>query len=192
MLARFATSLVIALGLLLNGTSARADDEARTVSSPAASASAAARPERQRAYYGWQLLGTDIASLLVGQAISDSGTGALTGMTGYALGAPIIHAIHGNYGTAFASLGLRLGLPVAGGFMGGVVYSIKYEYEDMDVLAYIAVGLVLGATTATLVDSLLLGWTDERAPEPEESRYGLVPQISVGENGVSLGVLGRF
>lgn len=192
MLARFSTSMVMALGLLVHGTSARADDNAGTRTSPEAGASIATRPERQREYYGWQVLGADMASLLVGLAITDSGTGALTGMTGYALGGPIIHATHRNYGTAVASLGLRLGLPMAGGLMGRGVYSIEHEGEDWDVLAYMAAGVVLGAITAAMLDWAILGWTDKHAPSPREPRHGLVPQVTAGEHGVSLGVLGRF
>lgn len=192
MLAKRLTSMVFALALLVDGTSASGDDIAPKGRSPGASASMAIRPERQREYYGWQVIAADVASLLVGLAMPDGGHGAIIGVTGYALGGPVIHALHGNNGTAVASLGLRLGLPLAGGLMGGVVYDYEHEEEDFDVLEYLAVGVVLGTATAALVDWAVLGWTDEHAPRPAEPKYVLVPQVAVGENGMSLGVLGRF
>lgn len=189
MLARISITMVVALGLLVDATSARADDDARTET--AAAASAAATAERQRDYYGEQVIAADVASLLAGLAISES-EGAIVGVTGYALGGPIIHAIHRNYGTAATSLGLRVGLPITSAYMGLAVYHLQHEHEDWDVLAYMGMGLVVGTVTAAVVDWAVLGWTDRPAPGPEGRAYVLVPRVAVGESGVSLGVQGSF
>src|SRR5665647_2567495 len=42
---------------------------------------------------------------------------AVAGAITYALGAPLVHGARNNNGPAFASLGLRVALPVAGGWL---------------------------------------------------------------------------
>lgn len=84
-------------------------------------------PERvanKKSWYGWQTLTTDglaLTGFAVAGALSESPDSsiyniiALGSLSSYMLGAPIIHAAHGNWGAAAGSLGLR-SLPLGSSF----------------------------------------------------------------------------
>ena len=86
-----------------------------------------------RRWYGDSILATDAAALALGfgaVAVSQShGTNdlalplALGGAFTYLTGGPIVHATHGRTGMAFGSLGVRVGIPLAGAGVGALVGS---------------------------------------------------------------------
>lgn len=144
-------------------------------------------------WYGWQVLVVDGVSLLVA-------TPALPplGVAGYVLGAPIVHAAHGSWGTAAGSVGLRVGLPLLGAFVGS-------EGLDRGSCRELCVGGVIGAgagiLTAIALDAAALSWEtvpvtkqdrDEARARPARS-FAVSPGIAPRrEGGVDVGVTGVF
>jgi len=159
----------------------------------------------RRHWYGWQTALVDAASLSLGAsvaALSDQGhdsdvSGAVGGIVvaSYVLGGPIVHAAHGQWGTAGASLGLRLGAPV-GGALGGLLlgYAVCPRHDDRDVpcsAVTAGVGGFLGFATALVVDSAVLAY------EPEPNVNGpqgvrLVPIVIAERNHWGAGIGGSF
>ncbi len=97
------------------------------------------------AWYGWETLIVDGASILTAPLIVGAG--------GYVFGAPIVHITHGNPGHAAASLGLRLVLPLGGGALAYT--TTRSGYSTLTAFA-------LGALTAMTLDSLLLAHDDDQ------------------------------
>ena len=176
--------VAVALVLISTTMAAHAQPGSHPGPPPAYVQPAPAAPQETRiGYYGWQVLLCDVSSVI---ALFGERTTAL-GMGGYLLAGPLVHASHGNTGRAWASAGLRLGLPVLGGVIGG---ASEGSSDPLGVAYGMVVGGMVGAVGAMIIDSAALGW-DQR---PVQSARPLVavPQVSVDEHGVSLGVLGRF
>ena len=116
-----------------------------------------------REWYGLPTLVIDVAALgvFVGGVLaadhhSDaSGPLVLAGLGGYVVGGPIVHLTQHRVGMMFASLGLRVGAPLAGmGFgaiVGGVYYSSTCHTDGCGL-----VGMALGAAWG-LLGGLLVG-----------------------------------
>lgn len=74
----------------------------------------------RRNWYGWQVLLVDVGSIavnvvgIVAESRVLSGVGAIAQF----IGAPIVHWTHRRVGFGFASLGVRLGLPLLGALVG--------------------------------------------------------------------------
>jgi hypothetical protein len=62
--------------------------------------------------------GLSIAAMTLGPAITRDADIAAMGLSGYFLGAPIVHLAHGRGGAAAKSFALRAGLPLLGGMIG--------------------------------------------------------------------------
>lgn len=132
---------------------------------------------QRREWYGWQTALADVAALALGATVigisgnrsggSDVGSvvGVLT-VSSFALGAPAVHAAHGQWEKAGASLGLRLGAPAAGALGGFLVGSASCPHDESDVPCSAiggGLGLFIGAATAIIVDSAVIAY----GPEPE-------------------------
>ena len=132
----------------------------------------AARSEQPPpASYGSQTGALDLAAILtvgIGAATQVPLIAALGGAT-YLLGGPVTHWAHGHIGRGFGSLGLRIALPVAFGYLGGVFGSgISCSAEDCrfyNALGGSALGIAVGATGAMLLDGLWLAHEPEPKPE---------------------------
>lgn len=78
-------------------------------------------------WYGWKLLIVDGAVITsgVGLAVADApAAGAITAVSGYVLGGPIVHWAHGQVGRGFVSLGGRIVIPLlTGATVLGVTYA---------------------------------------------------------------------
>jgi len=100
----------------------------------------------------------------------------LTGFGGYFLGGPIVHLGYGQPLLALGSLGLRIGLPVA-----GVLLAPPCETGEAEFICGgpFALG---GALAAMLIDDIVLG----KVPRPYEG-----PEV-YGESSFSLGFLPQF
>ena len=180
---RFAI-IAVALVLISTTMAAHAQPGSHAGPPPAYVQPVPAAPQETRiGYYGWQVLLCDLSSVI---ALFGERTTAL-GMGGYLVLGPIVHASHGNTGRAWASAGLRLGLPLLGGVIGGASHG---SGDALDIMAGMVVGGMAGALGAMIIDSAALGW--EQRPVQRERPLVVVPQVSVAEHGVSLGVLGRF
>lgn len=158
-------------------------------------------------WYGWQTLTVDGASTaLVGLGVAASGSPtasaglALTGVSGFALGAPIVHAAHGRWGVAAADLGLRAGAVALGGFVGAEVgrEAAPASCNSVllgclgDTLDGLAVGATVGAVAASVLDAALLA---KYTPEPKETpapSFSWSPSASMVRGGGTAGVTGTF
>ncbi|HKY36721.1 MAG TPA: hypothetical protein VJN18_12315 [Polyangiaceae bacterium] len=159
-----------------------------------------------RRWYGWQTLSLDVASLTIGAiGVKDMGEPGSTsilmgsiGITGYTLGAPFVHWVHGQPGKAASSLGLRIVLPLipVGLLSASSAARCPGANEEDDaqhcrlVLRTMAVLGTVGMLVASGVDASALSW------EPEVRQRGtlaLAPLLGWdgGRGGVA-GVAGLF
>lgn len=139
---------------------------ARAPTTRDASAGRDGSPENA-SWYGWQTLITDGAALLAAPIAPAAGVGL------YLVGAPLVHATHGRFGTAAGSFGLRLGAPLVGGVTGIVLWGLGSdcgfdgpELCGLGSVLYGAVGAGLGVITAVTLDASLLA----REPAPPQAK----------------------
>jgi hypothetical protein len=113
---------------------------------------------------------------------------------GFAIGAPTIHLVHHRWGGAAKSLGLRLALPVLGGWIGSKFGpSLRDNCHDCDAQdgapnneKQIFAGIGVGVVAAMAVDTwLIAGEDDSREP-------AITPSVRAANGGVSFGLAGRF
>jgi hypothetical protein len=148
-------------------------------------------------WYGYQLLLADALSVGLVYAGAGSGTGALAtaGVGGMLLGAPIVHAVQGEPGRAFGSLGLRLAMPLAGAAIAMWAYDRgNRDSRSCDCMGGALAGMggmVLGLGAAMLTDALLLGWRPE-TPARKRTSIAMIPSVGVAPGGGSVGLAGRF
>lgn len=157
----------------------------------------AARPRRH--WYGWQTLTADGAStllLLFGAAaaqsdsIGDTGDTMVTmGLVGYEFAPGIIHFAHGNPGRGFASFGMRLGMPIAGAFLGAAAASGCDGFECEAGGA--ALGLFLGMGGAMAIDAAVFAYDDSDRSRSEADAQ-VVPLVAVAPRAAWLGLAGRL
>ena len=215
-----ALALALAVATLWIARSSRADEDDYT---PAAHrvVSEAPRPvpvavavpiqvETQRHWYGWQTLSADGAALsflTLGSALASDGdsdagrTGidsfVVVGVGMYALGGPIVHAAHQNWGAAAASLGLRVGLPLAGILIGSGVDGCGAK-SDADVCGAVgpALGALLGIGAAIAIDAAALGYEQvpatNAATTPRPLAAITTPLVIADAHQAMLGVMGTF
>lgn len=142
-------------------------------------------------WYGWQTLIVDGSAIVVGVASQQP----IVFLAGYALGGPIVHWAHGNVGTGFVSLGLRVLVPVATTFVG---YSIDAASCKPDAwfcgLGGAALGALVGYVGAVTVDSVALAREDvareQKAALPRLPP--VTPFFRTGKEGTVGGLRGTF
>jgi hypothetical protein len=138
----------------------------------------AASDEPDRRWYGWQTLTVDAAAITLGIALTAESDTAAVGASmligGYLFGGPIVHAGHGAWGKAAASLGTRVGAP----FVGAILAVAVTDCDDWCDLGYAAVGGLLGAGGAIALDAAAYAY--EPAPEPERPTFGVSPILVPG------------
>jgi hypothetical protein len=215
-----ALALALALATLWIARSSRADEDDytpaphRVVSEPPRPVPVAVavptQVDTRRQWYGWQTLSADGAALgflTLGSALasdddSDSGhTGidsfVVVGVGMYALGGPIVHAAHQNWGAAAASLGLRVGLPLAGILIGSGVDGCGAK-RDPDVCGAVgpAFGALLGIGAAIAIDAAALGYEQVPVASAATTRPPLAaistPFVVADAHHAMLGVVGTF
>ncbi|HEX4456303.1 MAG TPA: hypothetical protein VH143_35825 [Kofleriaceae bacterium] len=109
----------------------------------------------------------------------------------YALAGPIIHAVHGRYGTAAGSLFMRAALPLLGGVLGyaltaGTTSNGGGEPALEGGAGGAIVGVVAGAVAASAIDIGVFAKGDGGLPR-------LAPAITpTAHDGMTFGVAGRF
>jgi hypothetical protein len=164
-----------------------------------------ARPGPRRKWYGWQTLAADgasLAALTVAVVLSDRAargsdqkgvSGNATGLVwfgalGYELAPGIIHFVHRNPGRGFASMGLRLGMPLAGAFLGASVASGCSGFACQEGGA--GVGILLGMGGAIAIDAAVLAYDDPKKPGPRG--LSLTPLVAVTRRQAWLGIGGAL
>ncbi len=164
--------------------------------SPSAQASAAPPGAERARWYGWQTLLADGASgLLVGVAVATETETLLPfAALGYLLGAPVIHEAHPNSGSrSLVSLGMRLGLPVAGVLIAGAVADCQHTEDqvfDLCPVAEMAMGGLAGMGAAIVLDSSVLAF--EGAPAPAKTTLRVLPGVAFGPHSGSFVLSGSF
>lgn len=116
-------------------------------------------------WYGWQTLLADGASagILTGGLLSWTVEPTVIGYSGFLLGTPIMHAIHGNYGRMLASFGLRLLLPAVSGAVGAAL-NVGANGEDTKVKGVVVsagIGIGIAAAACVIIDAGFLAWDNK-------------------------------
>lgn len=176
-------------------TTAAREDEADVDDGPGADEAA----ERRR-WYGWQTLITDgvsLTALVVGASIESRETGGPGGGTtsllwlgflGYEAAPAVVHAAHRNPGRAFASMGIRLGMPLAGAFLGASLASDCNR--NWCEAGGAGVGVLLGMAGAIAIDAAVFSYDDaKRGPV---RRAGLKPLIAWSPHTAWIGLGGQL
>lgn len=195
---RFLVPAIALAASLLPASSAYAYDDAL----PAAS-----RPEPHPTlrWYGYQTLLADGAALALAipavtspwGSATQQGFGVASGIT-YGLGGPIVHLAHGHLDKALLDLGLRAAVPLALGFIGGLIGAAANPCDSTQLLcglgsgAGASVGALVGVGTAVVIDSSVLArepkWRSERHDDVEDARIGhlTAPGVAHVEPSLSL------
>ena len=189
---------VVLVALIVSSRPARA---AETVDAPEASQTP------QTSWYGWQTLAADggaIGLLALGFVVDHAKYGStydstsrqnyelganvlwVSGFAGYVLGGPAVHWAHGHGSKGLASLGLRVGAPVAGMLAGLLVgaaacdSSNDAEFVPCPV-AFGGIGFLLGAVAAPIVDAAVLAREPVTPPSGPLVQAAFVPSGGGGK-----------
>lgn len=154
----------------------------------------ATEPEGEPTWYGWQILMTDLAAagILVASADSDSDNSALLLFTGaiYLGASPVIHGYHNQGRKSAISLGMRVGLPVLGGFLGYYSAGDCFECHSTHGLFEAIGGTLIGVAAASVIDIAFL--SRESRPSAGRAEYAWTPRLGVSDSGFTAGVGGWF
>jgi hypothetical protein len=149
----------------------------------------AGKAAEKRWYGGPILLADGIAygSIGLGFGVWETAPAAIPiGVVTYALGGPIVHLAHGNWGRAAISTGLRITLPVVGLAIGANTHDHDYDSNSGDVADALLGGVFAGMLAATLVDAALVAY------EPVSESPAVAPTVSVGRDHAFIGATGTF
>lgn len=129
-------------------------------------------------WYGTQTLIADAVSA----PLVFVGVGVVT----YALGPPIIHWAHGNAGTGFGSLALRVVMPLAGAGVGCAVGGCEGRGEYTGAAA----GAIVGGLGIVALDAFVFAYEQpEAAPS---ARMRVTPTVSLGRGAASFALSASF
>jgi len=152
--------------------------------------------QTQPVWYGWQTLVADGAAgalIAVGLLTEDYNqdlTIAIVTLGGatYVFGAPVVHALHGRAGTAFADFGVRVGAPIGGALTGAIIAvnrcpEPEYTEDDRQANCQYAgffLGLLVGIGSAIVIDSAVFARESQRAPRVKSARgLSVTPSLSI-------------
>jgi hypothetical protein len=158
------------------------------------------REEPDRTWYGWELMIADGASVVA--LVSPIPSFAVPT---HLLAPPLIHAANGEGRSAWLSVGLRSGVPLAGiglGFLGAHLGACD-KASDSCHGSWVLGGLLVGMAVAAIVDDTVLAWKETKDPS-DPSYFTAVrrprqsPGVSFGvgvlpyRSGAGLGMAGQF
>lgn len=156
-------------------------------------------PKPPSVWYGWQTLiadGASIGTLVVAAAADDHSSSGddLAGLAllGYVVAPGIIHFVHRNPGRGFASMGIRIGMPLAGGILGASIASgcdgFLCEADGA------AVGLLLGMGGAIAIDAAVFAYDDRKPRSARSAKAGpsISPIVSVLPGRAFVGIAGEL
>ncbi len=139
-------------------------------------------------WYGWQTLGTDAAGigLLIAAGASPENSGVLIGVGApmLVLGAPVVHAAHGRWGTGAASLGIRVGVILVSSlsFSG----NCSGECGEQWLLPLLLVPL------PTVIDATVLAYESAPRLPSKSTTWTLHPRATLRSHTAILGFSGTF
>lgn len=149
--------------------------------------------EPRTKWYGWQNLVMDgsAVSLIALATASETPALSVAGMLTYVAGSPIVHWAHGNVGTGFGSLAMRVAAfaTFAGGSIACASNSLDDSSSDGGGCAVAAIGILL-VPAAMAVDAAVLAY-DDVPPKPTASSH-LLPWVNKQREAVGVSWLGRF
>jgi hypothetical protein len=135
-------------------------------------------------------MGTSVLALRNSFKDKSAGMWAL-GSVSLVFSGPIVHLSRGEGGNAAISLGLRLGMPVIGAFLGSAHYKANcLECPGGEELESVVVGVMIGAAAASLIDIVLVART--RSTRKRAATTAWAPQLGIGDSQVTAGVAGWF
>jgi hypothetical protein len=162
----------------------------------------------ERQWYGWQTLLIDGVSL--GSMPLEVGSSSFAStptasylfvgsMSGYLLGPPLVHALHGSWARAATDLALRAGAVALGGLVGSAMPELAPSCDPVRASCLtvntnggVVVFALAGAMIASTIDASFLGWE----AHPREASRGpslmVVPTAEVTPTGGGLGIGGTF
>jgi hypothetical protein len=168
-------------------------------------------PERrssryEQVWYGWQALIPDsvayVATLAGGFA--DARGAVALGLITWGLGTPIVHMAHAEVGRGFASIGMRIMLPLVGSGIGALAGLIanagKRSADEIGDAAGTGaiIGAFVGAGGCTLVDVLALGYKRQKvetaitSTEQRTRWLTIAPTMNIGKDRAAIGIGGSF
>jgi hypothetical protein len=147
-------------------------------------------------WYGWQTLSADGAALTVGliggimdmKRTTDMSQDLLYASVGiYALGGPAVHWANGQVATGFKSLGLRVGLPVAGFLLPYALGPKCYAGDEGDngslaCIPFIMGGVIAGLVAAVTIDAAVLA-KEKVAPVGPYTSISVAPMLTADRRG---------
>lgn len=153
----------------------------------------------RRRWYGWQTLiadGATLATLLGAAAAGSAGKQgdalaaplSVLGVAGYEFAPGIVHFAHKNPGRGFASFGMRIGLPLAGGFIGASAASGCDGF--LCEAGGAAIGVLVGVGAAIAIDAAVFAYEDPKLSS--SPRVKLVPQLAFARGGAVFGLRGEL
>ncbi len=125
---------------------------------------------------------------MVGDGNSGGSTLAWAGILGYELAPGIINFAHGNPGRGFASLGIRVGMPLAGAIVGAAVASNCNS--SLCEAGGAGVGIMLGMGGAIAIDAAVLAY--DKARPRQARRRTFVPLAALTPQQAWIGVGGEL
>jgi hypothetical protein len=146
--------------------------------------------------YRWKIALADATCTVL--MLSGTEHGGSIGALGYLLVGPVIHGANDEGGRMAASLALRVGLPLLGGF-GFVELASASRHcaaddedcgDDEGALFAGLFGVGLGMLTAMIIDTTVLA--RPHVVRKDKPRVTWAPRISLTSQRTSLGILGRF
>jgi hypothetical protein len=148
------------------------------------------------------LLGIAVTAIAVDPSFNDEGAPnavAIIAMVPvvptYLFGAPIVHAAQGHWDKAGASFALRIGAPIALGYVGSGLGTLTCPGKASDTSNYRCVngasvaGALLGLVAAVTLDAALLA--REKVPT-RPLAGGWSPTVSLNRRGFSVGLGAEF
>lgn len=141
-------------------------------------AEATPRSSTPSSWYGWQTLISDAASaaVLTGGLVSWTIEPTVVGYSGFLLGTPIVHAVHGNWGRGLASFGLRLLAPAVAGGIGAAlnVGANGEETTAKGVVTSAGIGIGIASVACIIIDAGFLAWQsdDHHTGKNDRFRWG--------------------
>ena len=146
----------------------------------------------KKRWYGGPILVTDgiaYGSIALGFGVWETAPVAIPiGVLTYALGGPIVHMAHGNWGRSAISMGVRVASPIVGLAIGANAQNSNYDDSSGggDRAEALLGGVFVGMLAATLVDAALIAY------EPVSESPTVAPTVSLGKDHAFIGATGTF
>jgi hypothetical protein len=151
------------------------------------------------AWYGWQTLMIDGASVGLTALLATQSQGSAAGVAlagGYLAGAPIVHLSHHNTAGAGKSLLLRLAVPLGVGLVGlgvGLATEPSGDYGFLWPMILATGGAFAGMLTAAGIDAAYFA-TEEAHPSPAARTRAvqIIPTIALTPHNAGAGLAAIF